>query len=230
MVRRGIHLAERQDGFTLVELLVAIAMFAMIMMGIFYLWSGDQMAYLQGSAAADTQQDARAAMEQLARDIRLAGYDPCRYVSQNPAPPNPPGTNCSNPGPPGAGVPNTRSAFAPVRAGIFQIVTALPTATSIRIRMDRDADGGTAGLDEDITFTYDGGGQRLFRNRNDGSGDQELARNITSFQLEYFNAAGVAPANALDIRLVRITLTAQQLFLGSNLTVNLQSDVRLRDR
>ncbi len=227
MVRQGIRLAERQDGFTLVELLVAIAMFAMVIMGIFYLWSGDQMAYLQGSAAADTQQDARAAMEQLARDIRLAGYDPCRYVQQTPAPPNPPGTSCSDPG---ANPLNTRSAFDPVRAGIFQIETIVPTATSIRIRMDRDVDGGTAGTDEDITFTYDGGGQRLFRNRNDGSGDQELARNITSFQLEYFNAAGVAPANALDIRLVRITLTAQQLFLGSNLTVNLQSDVRLRDR
>jgi hypothetical protein len=96
--------------------------------------------------------------------------------------------------------------------------------------MDRDVNGDTAGVDEDITFTYNGGAQTLSRNRNDGSGDQELARNITSFQLEYFDAAGVAPANALAIRLVRITLTAQQTFLGSPLTVNLQSDVRLRDR
>jgi len=224
-------MAKRQDGFTLVELLVAITMFALIIMGIFYLWRGDQMAYLQGSAAAATQQDARAAMEQLVRDIRLAGYDPCRYVQQTPAPP-PPGTNCSNPG---ANPLNTRSAFDPVRPNVFAIVTA---ANSIQVRMDRDGNGSTAEADEDITFTYDGGGQRLLRNRNDGSGDQELAQNITSFQLEYLPAAGVVPvaagggsANDLTIRLVRITLTATappQTFLGS--AVTLQSDVRLRDR
>ena len=228
MVRQDIQLAKRQDGFTLVELLVAIAMFAMIMIGIFYLWRGDQMAYLQGSAAAVTQQDARAAMEQLAREIRLAGYDPCRYVQQNPAPAG--GTLCSDPG---ANVLNTRSAFDPVRPNVFSIVTA---ANSIQVRMDRDPNGDTAGADENITFTYDGGGQRLLRNRNDGSGDQELAQNITSFQLQYFNAAGGAvasgggSANDLNIRLVRITLTATapQTFLGS--AVTLQSDVRLRDR
>jgi len=221
-------LAKRQDGFTLVELLVAIVMFALIILGIFYLWRGDQMAYLQGSAAAATQQDARAAMEQLVRDIRLAGYDPCRYVQQIPAPPNPPGTNCSNPG---ANPLNTRSAFDPVRPNVFAIVTA---ANSIQVRMDRDTNGSTADADENVTFSYNAGAQTL--SRDTGGGPQELAENITSFQLEYFNAAGGAvasgggSANDLNIRLVRITLTATapQTFLGS--TVTLQSDVRLRDR
>ena len=224
MVRQGIHSAKRQDGFTLVELLVAIGMFALIIMGTFYLWRGDQMAYIQGSAAAANQQYVRAAMEQLVRDIRLVGYDPCRYVQQNPAPP-PPGTLCSNPGPPPPTVPNTRSAFDPVRLNVFAIVTA---ANSIQVRMDRDANGDTAGADEDVTFTYAGG--VLSRN------GQPLAENITFFQLQYFNAAGVAvaagggSANDLTIRLVRITLTATtpQTFLGS--AVTLQSDVRLRDR
>ncbi len=217
MVRQGIHLGKRQEGFTLVELLVAIGMFALIILGIFYLWRGDQIAYLQGSAAAATQQDARAAMEQLVRHIRLAGYDPCRYVQQTPAPPNPPGTNCSDPG---ANPLNTRSAFDPVRGGVFPIQSY--SATSIQVRTDRTGDGDIADADEDVTFTYAAG--VLSR---DG---QPLTENITFFQLQYFDAAGGAPANALAIRLVRITLTATapQTFLGS--TVTLESDVRLRDR
>ncbi len=206
-------MAERQEGFTLVELLVAIAIFAMVVMGVFYLWSGNQIAYLQGSEAAEIQQNARAAMEQMAREIRLAGYDPCRYVSQPP----PAGNSCT----PAPGQPNT-SAFDPVRAGVFPIPSY--SGTSIQVRMDRDLSGTIAGDLEDVTFSYNGATQVLQRN------NQDLAQKITAFQLDYFNAAGAAPATALDIRLVRITLTAQQTFLGSPLTVNLQSDVRLRDR
>ncbi len=233
MMKQGIHLAERQEGFTLVELLVAIATFAMIMIGIFYLWRGDQIAYLQGSEAAEIQQNARAAMEQMVHDIRLAGYDPCRYVSETPAP-NPAGS-CTDA--PGANALNTRSAFDPVRAGIYPI--PIYTSTSIQVRMDRDGNGNTNGDNENVTYTYDAGGQRLLRNLNDGSDAQELARRITSFELRYYDGSQPSPvevapgggtAAMYTIRLVRIRLTAQENFLNYQLTVNLQSDARLRDR
>ena len=212
-----------QVGTTLVELVVAISIFAVIIIGIFYIWSNDQQAYLQGSAAADTQQDARAAMEQLAREIRLAGYDPCRYVPAV----LPVGVNTNCGAPPGGSA--NRSAFDPVQAGTYPIQSY--AVDSIEIHMDRDWSGNAHNADENIVFSYDSGAKQILRDDvMDGRPAQVLAQNIESFSFEYLNASGAAPVDRNDIRVVRILLTAQEAFQGSPLIVRLQSDVRLRDR
>jgi type IV pilus assembly protein PilW len=194
-------------GTTLVELVITLAVFAMIVVVVIGLWEQSQRAYFQGATAAELQQNVRVALEQIAREIRQAGYDPCRYL-----------TTCT-------------SAFDPVVAGVFPIQAF--TAGSLWVRMDRDGDGSVTDGDPDESVCFYVGGGVLRRKTTGGdcaSGGDELARNITGLAFTYLRADGTAAAAWSEVRLVRVTLSSQETFMGEPLTVSLRSDVRLRDR
>jgi prepilin-type N-terminal cleavage/methylation domain-containing protein len=59
-----------QRGFTLAELLVAMAILALILGGVFTLQQEGLNAYLFGAARAETQQKVRVALERMTRDLR----------------------------------------------------------------------------------------------------------------------------------------------------------------
>lgn len=65
-------------GFTLVELLVAIAVAGIVLaiVSTFFVRSG--RIYVEQNVTAALQQEVRAAMEIMGREIRMAGYDPGR--------------------------------------------------------------------------------------------------------------------------------------------------------
>jgi prepilin-type N-terminal cleavage/methylation domain-containing protein len=65
-----------QRGFTLAELLVAIAVLGLITIGILVLLMTGNQSYLTGSNQAEAQAAARAALERMTLDIREGGYDP----------------------------------------------------------------------------------------------------------------------------------------------------------
>jgi prepilin-type N-terminal cleavage/methylation domain-containing protein len=65
----------RQTGYSLVEALIALAVFGLIMVGAFTLYASNQDAYRVGQSQAEVQQNARVALEAAAREVRLAGYD-----------------------------------------------------------------------------------------------------------------------------------------------------------
>ena len=65
-----------QRGFTLAELLVAIAILGLIMLGVMTLLMTGNQSYLTGSNQAEAQASARAAIERMTLDIREAGYGP----------------------------------------------------------------------------------------------------------------------------------------------------------
>src|SRR5206468_5336262 len=65
-----------QSGFTLVELMVAMSIFLLILVGVFQVFDPSSRAYSTTERKLGVQQNARVAMDVMARQIRMAGYYP----------------------------------------------------------------------------------------------------------------------------------------------------------
>ncbi len=77
-------------GFTLLEALLAAVIFAVIMAAIYLSYWHNQALFSKGERMADIQQNARAAIDFLAREIRMAGYTDSPPANTNPTKdPNP---------------------------------------------------------------------------------------------------------------------------------------------
>lgn len=67
---------EKKGGFSLIELLVAMAIMSVVSVAIYGVFSVSSRTYTAQGVAADVQQSVRAAMEVMLQDIRAAGLDP----------------------------------------------------------------------------------------------------------------------------------------------------------
>jgi len=72
-----------QSGFTLVELMVAMSIFLLILVGVFQVFDPSSRAYSTSERKLDVQQNARVAMDVMARQIRMAGYFPENIDADN---------------------------------------------------------------------------------------------------------------------------------------------------
>jgi len=68
--------SSKSNGFTLIELLVAMAITGIVAGAIFTAFQSQQKSYLIQDQVTEMQQNLRAAMDIMVRDIRMAGYDP----------------------------------------------------------------------------------------------------------------------------------------------------------
>jgi type IV pilus assembly protein PilW len=67
---------ESQHGFSLIEVLIAMAVSAVIVAAIYQLFYSQQRSYLAQDQVVQMQQNLRAGLYLLSKDIRSAGYDP----------------------------------------------------------------------------------------------------------------------------------------------------------
>jgi type IV pilus assembly protein PilW len=74
-MRSSIH---NNAGFSLTELLVALAMVGIVSVAMYMSFSSQSRSFVKQEQAVDVQQNVRAAMDIMVRDIRLACYDPTR--------------------------------------------------------------------------------------------------------------------------------------------------------
>ena len=65
-----------QKGFSLIELMVAMAIASILMAGIYTFYHNQLKTHITQQQMVDMQQDARAAMYMMTRELRMAGYDP----------------------------------------------------------------------------------------------------------------------------------------------------------
>lgn len=76
---RAMHSDERsavkERGFTLAEVLVATAVFALIFVATLLIYDRSNRVFSAGSEASNLQQNTRVAYEKLVSDVRLAGFD-----------------------------------------------------------------------------------------------------------------------------------------------------------
>jgi type IV pilus assembly protein PilW len=63
-------------GYTLIEAMIAMAICAIAMTGIYETYHYQQKSYIKHGLAVDLQQNLRAGQHYITQDIRMAGYDP----------------------------------------------------------------------------------------------------------------------------------------------------------
>lgn len=75
--------SKQSNGFSLVELLIAMTLGLMLTAGAFTIFSGNKRSALLNKEMANMQESARFALNAISEDIRMAGYQGCADVNAN---------------------------------------------------------------------------------------------------------------------------------------------------
>ena len=196
------------SGFTLTEVLIALMLSLVVAAAIYSVLTMGQMSSASIERGVTTQQDVRAALDIMAREIQMASYNPTgnRTIWRDLA------------------CPNMNQAADLTLKGIH-----VATADSIMIQMDIDESGQIGDADNEViqyTYVYEGvdhPNNRITRRTGCGGAQPFLGWNqpprvvrvinkdpsvdIPVFQ--YFNGNGATTVNAADIRRVQITLAVE---------------------
>lgn len=173
------------SGFTLIELMIALAISGIVMGGVLFTYTSQQKTYLAQDQIVDMQQNIRAVMYIMTKELRMAGYDP--HVTYNP------------------GI---------VAAGDGSNGNPLTfTLVADEDGIDNDSDLATDEEGEFMTISYQlidaNGNGNVDLGRDDGiSGLIPIAENISSLVFTYLDEDGVATAVLDDIRTIQVTITA----------------------
>jgi len=177
----AIRVIASSKGFTLSELLVAIAISGIVLATVYSSFYSQQKSCAAQEQITAMDQNLRAAMYLLKREIRMAGYDPTGYA--------------------GAGI--SVAATNSIRllkditdntgSGVPDGDTADPNEDVIYALFDADGDG-----DMD-----------LGRNDVNGVGNQPVAENIDALNFVYLDKTGTPTTLLPKIRSVQITVLAR---------------------
>jgi prepilin-type N-terminal cleavage/methylation domain-containing protein len=229
---------KRKNGLTLIELLIALVLSSILIAALYQLFISQQKTYTVQDQVADMQQNIRVAIDQMTREIRMAGYggnilamfghingftnvitpannsitillaDQVGVLKQNATK----GTNqvkATN-----ASVFNTDKKKYLCLNGLnnYLIQSIITDTITLATSLAEDHL-----IDEPVyivkAITYSlglsGGKTVLRRNENTGGSAQPLAENMESLQFTYFDAMGHVASNPIDIRMVKVAVTSK---------------------
>jgi type IV pilus assembly protein PilW len=169
----------KERGFTLTELLVVLALVGIVMAGIYSTYASQQKSYVTQDQVAAMQQNLRAAMYYMGREIRMAGCDP-------------------------TGDANARI----VNAGSATINFTLDITDNAGTG-DPDGDTSDANENITYRLYDPDGDGVTDLGRDTGGGNQLVAENIDALDFVYLDASGAITATLSDIRSVQVTLVAR---------------------
>ncbi|MBM9535540.1 prepilin-type N-terminal cleavage/methylation domain-containing protein [Desulfobulbus alkaliphilus] len=171
-------------GFTLVELMIAMTIAGIIMGAIYTAYITQQRTYLVQEQVAEMQQNIRAGLDMMVREIRMAGFDPTGNAGA--------GITLATAG---------RFSFTQDINGDGTIPTAAPFGGEIV------AFGFSNANDTDNDGLADAGAAPL--GRDTGGGFQPIAENIQAIEFHYLDSDGDATTTLEDIRAVQISILAR---------------------
>ena len=194
----------KKNGFTLIELIIAVFVGGVILTAVYASINMAQRSSASVGRKVVTQQDARAVLDLMAMEIRMASYNPTNsntIWSSIPA--------CAS----------MNITLTTANKGI-QTASGAVDANTIVIAMDLNADGiiGPPWANEYIEYSYNATDKTITRNSNcggdqpilGGAGSATMVRNdaagVSLFQ--YFDSSGVATTSIPAIRRIRITIVA----------------------
>lgn len=169
-----------QGGFSLVELLFAVAMLSMLAISVTATMVGLRKSYTRQAVSADAQQAARIALDYMVREIRMAGLDPSGMA--------------------GAQVLEAGShtfRFTRDMAG----ATGTVNGTIDEANMEQVTfffDNATKELQE---ILYQGTGSQ---------NTQPLLENISRFRFRYLDSTGTETTILSSVRMVEVSLTVEE--------------------
>jgi len=246
-----------QTGYTLAELLVALAMTGLIMVGVATLYITGQGIYQAGANQAQALQSSRIAMATLEEDLRLAGYGFPSVANQPKITAATPTsitfwadlTNGSTSLTNDVAVGNTIlqvTSTAGIKAGDtiylinggqFETPTVVSvTATTITINPAAGAAyprGAQVGRPTLITYTWNPDTQMLDKNAGEGAGLEPVASGIPFFQFSYFGVQGIdndaplTPPITSPANIRRIQIQMRVQSIGEQIVMT--SDIRPRN-
>lgn len=182
---RRRSLMNNRSGYTIAELLVASAVLASLIIGLFLIADALRSTYGRGEIRADLQQGARIAMARIVRELRAAGFDPDALI-------------------PRLSMPTAIQTAEANRIAFIGDPDGDGRSKKIEYRLDLSADTPILRRQQ---WTWDGGWSGTSR-------AQPLAEGITALELTYYGADGAAiplsafPARAGEIQRVGLAITA----------------------
>jgi prepilin-type N-terminal cleavage/methylation domain-containing protein len=200
-------------GFTLIEILIASTIFVIVLLGVYVVYETNQATYIRGEGRANVQQNARVALDQMTRELLMAGYDPTKVLA-NPSAYNTP-------------------------SGVILTNYAMQALGASTVRFLADVDGDN--ITEVVEFAYDATNKRITRQVwawNTGTsswatgGAQGITENntIDSLTFTYRDEANAITADTYAVKRVEVSITAS-VKAGSQGTqsFSLNSDMRPRN-
>lgn len=189
MKRKQTHILNRcsNRGFTMVELLVAMVVGLIAMAGIYSTFLSQHRSYKIQKETSEMQQNIRAAMFYMQREIRMAGSNPFKSLPLSAY-----GITAANS--------NLITFTEDVRSGIPPVEG--PPDGFVNVNNVPE---------EDITYTLNGTNLvRTDNNLNGGLGDtQTVAQNIDWLDFVYLDGNGAVTATLANIESVEITIVAR---------------------
>jgi len=169
-----------QKGFTLVELMVTMAIMAVVMAGVYSAYYSQQQSYIVQEQVSEMQQNLRGAMYFMAKEIRMAGCNPTGSAD--------------------AGI---------VTAGSNTINFTMDTrGQDIDDPPNGNVTNPNENITY-ILYDSDGDGTNDALGRDTGTGNRLVAQNVDALDFVYLDEDGNVTASLLQIRTVQITIVAR---------------------
>jgi type IV pilus assembly protein PilW len=150
----------KTTGFTLVEIMVSLAISSLVIAGIYGVYTIQQRSYTTQEQVAEMQQKIRAAMDFMSSDMRMAGHDP--------KPPYDPNGACDG----------AKILKADINEFSFQYCKVKKSGTGYSSELTTD------------TYSFSSSSKVLGILRNNATSAMPLAEGVDAIQFRYFNASG----------------------------------------
>ena len=192
-----VGMLRKRSGFTLVEILVALALAGIVSAAVYNVYISQNKSYVVQDRVAEMQQNLRAANYMMRREIMMAGYNPL--------------------GAAGVGIVSASATQLQFRMDITGgEADGLDNDLDGVVDEEGESDGDAVDTNEDITYQLDG--SDLERN------GQVLAENIDALNFVYLDAGGddlgVNPGDITEIRSIQLSLVARADFGDPDYTNN----------
>jgi len=175
----GADRLRNRQGFTLVELMIALAVGGIVMAAVMTSFLAQHETYLAQDEVVEMQQNARIAMDMLSRDIRSIGFDPDKQW--------------------GAGITVAIPADGVTTSLAFRRDNGAGAQEIVEYRI-YDAFVGSGG---------DGRQDDLGRDLHDGGGIQPIAENVSRIEFRHLDGNGNPTGDPDRVRAIQVSILVQ---------------------